>query len=81
MDPKNQLAYPLLDALLCIKGLTLQSTYTNVDVASLFGVTVRPIQNRAADGSLPSRKLIGRARFLPTDMENFLAGSKKSDDV
>jgi Helix-turn-helix domain len=81
MDPKNQPAYPLFEALLYDKGLTLQATYTNADVASLFGVTVRTIQSRAADGSLPSRKLIGRARFLPTDLESFLVGSKKSDDV
>ncbi|WP_433971942.1 helix-turn-helix domain-containing protein [Tunturiibacter lichenicola] len=81
MDPKNQPAYPLLEGLLCIKGLTLQPTYTNADVASLFGMTVRTIQSRTANGSLPSRKLIGRARFLPIDLETFLVESKKSEDV
>ncbi len=49
----DQPTYPLLEALLRIKGLTLQPTYTNADVASLFGVSVRTIQSRAADGSLP----------------------------
>ena len=61
MDQKNQPIYPQLEALLYVKGLKLQATYTNADVASLFGVSVRTIQSRAADGSLPSRKLIGRA--------------------
>jgi len=47
----------------------------------LFDVSVRTIQSRAADGGLPSRKLIGRARFLPVDLEEFLSGSKNSKDV
>ena len=60
----------------------LQATYTNADVASLFGVTVRTIQSRAGDGSVPSRQLIGRARFLPIDLEKILSRRKKnSDDV
>ena len=53
MDPKNQPAYPLLEALLYVKGLTLQATYTSADVASLFDVSVRTIQSRTADGGLP----------------------------
>jgi Helix-turn-helix domain len=81
MDLKNQPAYPLLEGLLCIKGLALQATYTNEDVATLFGVSVRTIQSRAADGTLTSRKLIGRARFLPIDLENFLMKSKRSREV
>jgi hypothetical protein len=82
MDPKNQPTYPLLEALLYAKGLKLQGTYTNADVASLFGVSVRTIQSHVADGSLPSRKLIGRARFLSVDLEKLLSRDKKnSDDV
>jgi Helix-turn-helix domain len=75
MDQKNQPTYPLLEALLSAKGLKLQGTYTNADVASLFGVSVRTIQSHAADGSLPSRELIGRARFLPIDLEKVLSRS------
>ena len=81
METKNQPAYPLLEALLNIKGLTLQATYTNADVASMFDTSIRTIQSRAADGTLHSRKLIGRARFLPIDLEAFLFESKRSDDV
>jgi hypothetical protein len=33
MKPNDQSAYPLLEALLHIKGLTLQATYTTADVA------------------------------------------------
>lgn len=67
--------YPLLEALLRIKGLPLQATYTNADVAKVFDTSVRTIQSRVADGTLPRRKLIGRARFLPTDLEAFLSNS------
>lgn len=68
MEQKDEPEYPLLEAILRIKGLVLQPTYTNADVALLFGVSVRTIQSHAADGSLTSRALIGRARFLPTDL-------------
>lgn len=68
--------YPLLEDLLTIKGLSLQAMYTNADVASLFGVSIRTVQNRVANGTLASRKLIGRARFLPVDLEDFLASSR-----
>jgi hypothetical protein len=70
MDSKKQPTYPLLEALLYAKGLKLQGTYTNADVASLFGVSVRTIQSHAADGSLPSRKLIGRATEHKSDCSN-----------
>ena len=74
MEQINRPTYPLLEALLHIKGLTLQATYSNADVASLFDTSVRTIQSRVADKTLPSRKLIGRARFLPIDLEAFLSG-------
>jgi hypothetical protein len=77
MEQNSQPEYPLLEALLRIMQLTLKPTYTNADVASLFGVSIRTIQSRAADGSLPSRKLMGRARFLPIDLERFLLRSGK----
>jgi hypothetical protein len=67
--------YPLLEDLLTIKGLSLQPMYTNADVASLFGVSIRTIQYHVADGTLSGRKLIGRARFLPVDLEDFLTRS------
>ncbi len=74
-DPQpNQSAdysrYPLFETMLRSKGLKLQATYTCQDIASLFGVTARTIQSKVADGTLPSRKLIGGGRFLPLDIEN-----------
>jgi hypothetical protein len=81
MEPNDQPAYPLLEALLHIKGLTLQATYTNADVALMFDISTRSIQNRAADGTLHSRKLFGRTLFLPIDLERFLSGGKNSGDV
>lgn len=64
--------YPLFETMLRSMGLKLQATYTCQDIASLFGVTARTIQSKAADGTLPSRELIGGGRFLPIDIENYL---------
>ena len=68
--------YPLLEEILSIKGLSLQATYTNRDVAAFFHVSIRAIQDRIATGKLSSRDLPGRARFLSSDLEEFLRKSR-----
>ncbi len=70
-------AYPLLQEILKIKGLPLQATYTNGDFARIFGVSIRTIQDRIATGQLCPRDLPGRARFLSSDIEEFLTKSLK----
>lgn len=67
--------YPLLEAVLEQKGLTLRGIYTNRDAAKIFGVTPRTIQERCRDGRLRSRDLPGRGRFLSEDLETFLRNS------
>jgi hypothetical protein len=69
--------YPLLEEILAIKGLPLQPMYTTKDVAKLFNVSARAIQNRIASGQLIPRDLPGRAKFLPQDLEDFLIASRK----
>ena len=69
----NQTMYPLFETISRSTGLTLQPTYTCQDVASLFGVTARTVQSRVADGTIPSRRLLGGARFLPADMKSISA--------
>jgi len=69
--------YPLLEEVLALRQIPLQAMYTIRDVAALFGVTVRAIQSRVASGQLPSRDLPGHAKFLPTDLEQFLRESLK----
>src|SRR5690348_6268181 len=69
------LLYPLFETMLRSKGMKLQATYTCHDMANLFGVTARTIQSKVKDGTLPSRKLIGGARFLPIDIENYLSNA------
>lgn len=64
--------YPLLETMLRSAGLRFQPTYTCKDVASLFGVTARTVQSKVADGTIPSRKLLGGARFLANDLEAYL---------
>jgi excisionase family DNA binding protein len=69
--------YPLLEELLRIQGRPLTATFTNIDAAALFGVSVRTIQSHVADGGLPSRRLMGSARFLSSDLEQYLQQSLK----
>ena len=68
----SQPPYPLLETMLGSLGRTLQPTYTCQDLACLLGVTARTIQSNVANGTIPSRKLIGGARFLPIDIEEYL---------
>jgi hypothetical protein len=69
--------YPFLEALLAEKGLSLKGTYTNRDVANVFEVSVRTIQEWSSNGGLKPRMLPGRARFLSGDLEEFLRSSAK----
>lgn len=69
--------YPLLQEILSFKGLSLQPVYSIRDLASLFSVTPRAIQNRVALGQVQSRNLPGRAKFLSEDIEAFLVASRK----
>ena len=77
MNKNDELTYSLLEALLRIKGLTLQATYSNRDVAALFGVSIRAIQARIKNGNLVARDLPGWATFLPADLEEYLNKSRK----
>ena len=73
--------YTLLEALLAQKGLPLKGIYTTKDVAKIFGVSVRAIQERVRSGQIASRDLPGRARFLSEDLETFLQNSTKKAQV
>ena len=72
--------YPLLESLLAEKGLRLKGTYNNRDVAEVFDVSVRAIQDRVSRGELRARNLPGRARFLSVDLEDFLRDSIKNNN-
>ena len=67
----------MLEAILAIQNLPIQPMYTNRDVAGIFKVCVRAIQNWISSGRLVPRDLPGRARFLNQDLEDFLAASRK----
>ncbi len=79
MDNDRNTKYPLLTEILAIRDLPLQPMYSNRDVASIFSVSVRAIQNRVASGQLISRNLPGRAKFLAEDIEVFLLKSRKRE--
>jgi len=72
--------YPLLLEILGLRNLELQPMYSIRDLAKIFNVSVRAIQNRVASGQLPPRDLPGRARFLPLDLENFIRTSRKGEN-
>jgi hypothetical protein len=67
----------MLEALLALQDLPLQPMYTNRDVAKIFRVCVRAIQNWISTGRLTPRDLPGRWKFFPQDLEEFLKTSKK----
>jgi len=69
--------YPLLQEILTLRGLSLQPVYSIHDLANIFSVTPRAIQNRVALGQVQSRNLPGRAKFLSEDLEAFLVASRK----
>jgi hypothetical protein len=55
--------YPLLEEILTMKGLSLQPTYSNRDVANIFNVSIRAIQARIKAGGLSARVLPGQPGF------------------
>jgi hypothetical protein len=55
--------------------------YRNRDVAEIFEVCVRVIQNRIASGRLKARDLPGRWRFFPQDLEDYLGASGKAGNL
>jgi hypothetical protein len=69
--------YPLLGQILTILNLPLQPLYSARDLALIFRVSLRAIQHRIEAGRLTPRDLPGRAKFLPQDIEDFLAASRK----
>jgi hypothetical protein len=77
MDNSETIKYPMLEAILAIQQLPLQPMYTNRDVAGIFKVCVRAIQNWITAGRLTPRDLPGRWKFFPQDLEDFLVASRK----
>lgn len=77
MDNSDTVKYPMLEAILAIQDLPLQPMYTIRDVAKIFKVCVRAIQNWISAGRLTARSLPGRWKFFPQDLEEFLQSSPK----
>lgn len=77
MNQNPTVKFPLLQEILSLKGLSLQPVYSIRDLAGIFNVTPRAIQNRVASGQIPARNLPGRAKFLSADLEAFLDSSVK----
>lgn len=77
MENSATAKYPTLEAILALQNLPLQPMYTNRDVAQIFDVCVRAIQNWITAGRLKPRDLPGRWKFFPQDLEEFLKTSNK----
>jgi transposase len=69
--------YPLLEALLAQRGMSLKGIYTYRVTAQIFDVSVRTIQEWIREEKLQARNLPGRGRFLSEDLEDFLINSRK----
>jgi Helix-turn-helix domain len=70
--------FPMLAEILAIKNLPLQPMYTTKNIAEIFSVSARAIQNWISSGQLIPRNLPGRWKFLTQDVEAFLQASQKS---
>lgn len=70
--------FPFLETILSHRGLSLKAMYSLRDVAEIFQVTIRTIQQRVKAGQLISRDLPGRAKFLSADLEDFLSSSRRT---
>jgi hypothetical protein len=77
MSNSDTRKYPMLSEILDIMEMPLQPMYTTRDVAKIFGVCARAIQNRIAYGQLVPRNLPGRWKFFAQDLEEFLFASQK----
>jgi hypothetical protein len=76
-DTPKPSRYPLLENLLAHRALPLRGTYTIHDVAEMFDVSTRTIQERVKSQELNARNLPGRARFLSVDLEDFIRNSAR----
>ena len=79
-DQEKQRKYELLEAFLRERGFALKGAYSNRDVAKIFGVSVRTIQEWSRNGDLKPRRLPGRFRFLSADLEALLRDSLGSQE-
>jgi transposase len=77
MNDPQMTRYPRLEAILSMKNLPLKPMYSNRDVAEIFGVTIKTIQNYVAAGKLHPRDLPGRAKYLAQDLEDYIESSLK----
>jgi hypothetical protein len=77
-EPSITTRFPLLAQLSELRGMPMLPVYQMGDAARLFGAKRRTMNDRAADGQLTVRDLPGRGRFLPQDLEEFIAGSAKN---
>ena len=76
-QPQPTSKFPLLEAILAARGLTLKAIYTNRDAAEIFAISVRTVQDWIRDHKLTCRNLPGRGRFLSEDLETFLQQSTR----
>jgi hypothetical protein len=77
MNEPQMTRYPRVEAILSMKNLPLKPTYSNRDIAEIFGVSPKTIQNHVAAGKLHPRDLPGRAQYLAQDIEDYIESSLK----
>ena|SRR5215469_14911506 len=82
-DNQSNQRFPLLEQLLRDGGIPMKPAYKTRDLARLFDVKPRTIQEWIRDGRIKSvRDLPGHNRLLPQDIEEFLRDSHcKNDDT
>jgi hypothetical protein len=68
--------FPLLDSLLKARGRQRQAIYNVKDIADIFEVSVRTINDWFREGKFVPRDLPGRGRALSEDLEDLVQSSR-----
>jgi len=77
-NSRDEVRFPLLEQMSRDVGMPIKPAYKTSDLARLFDVKPRTIQQWVRDDRIRSvRDLPGHNRFLPHDVEEFLRGSER----
>jgi len=67
--------YPTLREWAAYHSLPLKPAYTVAEVALMFEVSTRTVQQWIADGDIETRRVPGRSKIFASHLENILAQS------
>lgn len=69
--------YPTLCEWVAFHNLPLKPAYTVAEVARMFGVSTRTVQQWIVDGQIKTRKVPGRSKIFASHLEDVLSDQTK----